>query len=140
MKKIILALFFSSFMNIPGQCQLLSTEDWLKDATTIPLDDADERKVFANSFNGLRIIFEPQLGTIIQSGNDRFISENFEALERIGIETNLFKGYVSLQTLFIYPSVVELDEQSLLRQNGNVIDPNGKIKVDYGFAVGFFIH
>jgi len=72
------------------------------------------------------------------------IVENITTLSKVGLETNLFKNYVSLQALFIAPSKVQLDEKSLLRINastpGNTMpgtkDPEGKLEVDYGFGIG----
>lgn len=124
---ICLAAGYSSL-----SAQIFSTEKWLEDATTIKFGKKPNKKMFS----GVRIVFEPQLGALIQTTDNRIVGQNFRSLEKIGLETNLFKGYVSLQTLFVYPSTVQLDDQSPLRLNNNTLDPEGKIDVDYGFSIG----
>jgi len=157
MKKIYCYLFFATFLFFsvrtnaqnsnkdsssngqPDDRISMSTENWLKDATTItfyhPKDS--QKKWKGNSFNGLRIIYEPQFGIIFQTVENRITVNNFDGFNKIGVETNLCKGYVSLQTLLIYPTTVTLDNKSPLVTNHNTIDSSGKVKVDYGFVIGF---
>jgi hypothetical protein len=139
MKNFIL-LFAAMFFIIAVYAQEtapLSTDNWLNDATTITFSTPDERKSWKNSFNGLRLIFEPQLGTVMQNEEDSFEVQNFEALERIGLETNIYKGAIALQGLFFYSSEVQLAEENTLRANNWLNDPSGRVNVDYGVALGF---
>ncbi len=115
MKRLILSIAIIAFFFSAGFSQhnnFLSTENWLKDATTFTFSKPADRKKFKHSFNGLRLIFEPQLGIVIQNGNDKFEARNFRSLDRIGLETNLYKGIVTFQGLFFYPSVVQLADRA----------------------------
>ena len=138
MKKItlILAALFFITAGYAQETALLSTDKWLNDATTITFSTPDERKMWKNSFNGLRFIFEPQLGTVMQSDEDRFEAQNFGSLERLGLETNIYKGAIALQGLFFYSSEVQLDEDNALRTSNSLINPSGRVNVDYGIAAG----
>lgn len=130
---LIIFLFLLIQISLISQNSLWTTDSWLDDDTTISFGDSTK---FKNCFNGLRFILEPQLGLFLQEGEDRFNLENFKSLERLGLETNLLKGYISLQGIIVYPSVVELDNKSPLRINNNTIDPLGKVNVDIGFSLG----
>lgn len=119
-----------------GIAQLVPADTWLKDATTLVLKKPSEKKGLRNSFNGLRLIFEPQLGILIQDGADRFKADQLRSLERFGFETNLVSGDIAFHAMFIPPSFIEFEIGSPLLTNGNVIDPKGKVRVDYGVAFG----
>lgn len=134
-----LLLIFAYILTLPifstGQTTptpYLSTENWLKDATTIQFSSPTSR----NSLNGLRFIFEPQLGVLIQESDNRVIVENLTTLSKIGFETNLYKNIISFQILFISPSKVQLDEDSPLRKEGQTKDIEGKLNVDFGISAG----
>jgi len=139
MKKrfLLLATLFFIQAGYAQETGLLSTDKWLNDATTITFSTPDERKTWKNSFNGLRFIFEPQLGTVMQSDENSFEAQNFGSLERIGLETNIYKGAIALQGLFFYSSEVQLAEENTLRINNSLNDPSGRVNVDYGVALGF---
>ena len=49
------------------------TENWCKDATTLCWAD-DEKQ--AKAFSGLRFVFEPQLGVLVQVGDNKFEDTN----------------------------------------------------------------
>ncbi len=131
-----MGLFFTT-VGYTQETALLSTDNWLNDATTITFSKPEERKRWKNSFNGLRLIFEPQLGTVMQNDEDSFEAQNFGSLERIGLETNIYKGGIALQGLFFYSSEVQLAEENTLRTNNWLNDPSGRVNVDYGVALGF---
>jgi hypothetical protein len=133
---LLLAALFFTAIGYAQEKALLSTDKWLNDATTITFSTPDERKSWKNSFNGLRFIFEPQLGTVMQNDEDRFEAQNFGSLERIGLETNIYKGAIALQGLFFYSSQVQLAEENALRANNWLINPSGRVNVDYGIAAG----
>jgi hypothetical protein len=76
------------------------------------------------------------VGTIVQSGANRFESGLFKGLTIVGLEWNIYAGVVSLQTTFISPSSIQLDERSALVTSGRLQDPDRRLKVDYGFAIG----
>ena len=135
LKTLIVPLVVVSLW-IHAQPGLLSTTNWLKDGTTITFSKPEDRNKFKNTFNGLRIIFEPQLARVLQFGSNRFESKIFGGLDRFGAEINLYKGFVSLQVISIFPSVVQFDERSPIRRFKYSIDPQGKVAVDFGLAAG----
>lgn len=108
----------------------MRTPTWCRDATTICWSET--RAMFA----GIRFVFEPQLGVLIQNGEDKFDNANFRALEKVGVATTLAGRWIGLQALFIYPSAVQFDEQSPSRTNGRVVDAEGKVDVEWGGTVG----
>lgn len=117
-----------------AQSTLTGTELWCKDATTICW--ADDEKT-SKGFSGLRFVFEPQLGVLVQAGDNKFVNANFKSLEKVGVATNLWGSNLGLQSLFIYPSAIQFDEQSPVRVDGNLLDAeNGKIDVEWGATIG----
>ncbi len=116
----------------------LTTSSWCEDAMTICWEksaaDQDNRAWLA----GVRLVFEPQLGVLIQTGDNKFVDTNFRSLEKIGLETTLYKGYVGFQTLLIYPSSIKFDDQSTVRSENQLVDTEeGKVDVEYGISLGF---
>ena len=108
-----------------------NTADWCKDATTVCWNNA--RK----AFSGIRFVFEPQLGVLVQSGDNKFDSTNFKALEKIGVATSLYGRQLGFQTLFIYPSTIQFDEQSPVRVGKQILDEaDGKVDVEWGMTFG----
>jgi hypothetical protein len=114
----------------PRRAGRFSSESWCEDDLTICLEGRAGRGIF----NGVRIVFEPQLGVLFQSGENRLENTSFRALERIGIETNLSGAAVAFQALLMYPSTVEFDAKSPIRPW--IKDTSGKVGVDYGIALG----
>lgn len=109
------------------------TTEWCEDATTICWEKGTRK----SAFNGLRFVFEPQLGVLIQHGDNKFDNANFKALEKIGLATNLAGRWVGLQALFIYPSSLQFDDQSPVRVNGGLVDSDtGKVDVEWGATLG----
>lgn len=119
------------------ESSVLATENWLKDATTIPFGNPEKRIRLRNTFNGVRLLFEPQFGHVFQTVSNRIEINDYNGLIKFGGETNLLKGYVSLQALIIFPTTVQLDTLSMIRNNQHIIDQTGRVSVDYGFALGF---
>ena len=69
----ILILVIPIFINVSSQVSqkdtsFCSTYQWLKDQTTIPFGKKGYER---NSFSGLRLIFEPQWGYLIQNDDNR---------------------------------------------------------------------
>lgn len=89
--------------------------------------------------NGLRIVYEPQIGVLLQTLENRFENKPFLNLNKIGFEVNLYDGWISIQLLGIAPGNIQFDDKSPLRINKNTIDTTGKVNVDYGGAVGLSI-
>jgi hypothetical protein len=113
------------------------TEYWLQDLTTISFGGPEtERNYFRNSFNGIRLLFEPQFGHVFQTVNNRVEPNDYNSLVKFGFETNLFMGNVALQCLIIFPATVQMDNSSMIRANQHIIDPTGRVAVDYGLGVG----
>lgn len=106
------------------------TQTWCKDATTMCWNET--RRALA----GIRFVFEPQLGVLVQQGDNKFESTNFKALEKIGIATPLYGRQLGAQFLFIYPSTVAFDAQSPVRVNKQLLDEEGKVDVEWGFTLG----
>lgn len=111
----------------------LGVVEWCNDATTICWNTTGRKY----AFTGLRFVFEPQLGVLIQNGDNKFDNTNFKSLEKIGLATNLAGRWVGLQALFIYPSSIQFDEQSPLRVNNELAADTGKVDVEWGGTVGF---
>lgn len=108
----------------------LSSAGWCLDATTYCWDAS-------RSLAGLRLVFEPQLGVLFQSGNDKFEDANFRSLEKIGLETNLIEGLIGLQGMLIYPSTLKFQQDSPLLEKGFIKDEeNGQVRVEVGFSFG----
>jgi hypothetical protein len=111
-----------------------NTADWCKDATTMCWSQT------RRAFSGIRFVFEPQLGVLVQSGDNKFESTNFKALEKIGVATTLYGRQLGFQTLFIYPSTIAFDEQSPVRIDKNVLDEqDGKVDVEWGMTFGITV-
>lgn len=111
----------------------LGTVAWCKDATTVCWSDSKTQR----AFSGLRFVFEPQLGVLIQNGDNKFDNTNFRSLEKIGLATNLIGRWVGLQSLFIYPSSIQFDEQSPVRVAQQLADKSeGKVDVEWGMTFG----
>lgn len=133
---LLFFIFNISAQNSPPA--FFSSENWVRDATTFKIPGRDSKA----SFSGIRILFEPQLGFLIQEQGNRVIVENLSTLGKFGVETNIVKNWVSLQLLFITPTKVQLDEDSPLRQSAAIPgmpatkDPEGKLNVDYGIGAG----
>jgi hypothetical protein len=117
----------------PKRPSRLGTDAWCEDATTVCITGRESRM----AFSGLRFVFEPQLGVLIQNGDNKFDNTNFRSLEKIGLATNLVGRWVGLQTLFVYPSSIQFDEQSPLRVNKQLVDgTDGKVDVEWGMTIG----
>jgi hypothetical protein len=110
---------------------LESIKVWCDDATTVCGETPRQM------FNGLRFVFEPQLGVLMQNGRNRFDETSFRALEKIGVASDLMGRRMGVQLLFIYPSTVQFDEQSPIRINNQLADANeGKVDVTWGATIG----
>lgn len=111
-----------------------TTQYWLQDLTTIPIREGNKR--FPNTFNGVRLLFEPQFGNVFQTVDNRIVTNDYNGLLKFGCETNLLMGYVSLQGLLIFPTTVQFDELGMIRADQHIKDPTGRVSVDYGAGVG----
>lgn len=108
-----------------------NTADWCADATTVCWSDT------RSALAGFRLVFEPQLGVLVQSGDNKFESTNFNALEKIGVAFPLYGRQLGVQVLFIYPSTIQFDEQSPIRVSNAVLDDaDGKVDVEWGLTIG----
>lgn len=124
-------LLLTSARSASAQTIKADTKVWCDDATTVCWT------VDRSWLSGVRFVFEPQLGVLVQSGKNRFDSTNLKALEKIGLATTLWGKQVGLQLLFIYPSTVQFDAQSPVRVNKQLLDAEaGKVDVDWGLTFG----
>lgn len=124
---------FASFSPVYGQIELFSTETWLSDDMTLPFP---EKSTERNYLNGIRLSFEPQLGIVSPWGMNRLDVQQLVQIPKVGIETNLLKGYVGLQITYIIPTQVTFDEKSELLNNRVLIPKNGKVQLDGGVTIG----
>ncbi len=127
---VALLLIFS--LNAKTQ-EGLSTERWLQDDLTISFNNGETR----NYFSGIRLLFEPRLGGIVQFGENRFKSEQFTELSKFGIEVNLHKAWTAIQLHAILPSTIAFDDQSPVRLNGMTLDTEGVVDIDFGLGMAF---
>ena len=122
---------------IENDYPIFSSESWCEDQTTFYFSDSTKHRAY---FSGIRLIIEPQVGIIFQSGDNRILQENFKDLPKFGIESNLYEGYISLQLALIYPSLIDFDDNSevvrykYLRNGGK----NVHIDLGYTFGLSFF--
>ena len=110
---------------------LFSTASWCNDSATLCPDPAAR-----DFFTGVRFIGEINLGVIVQNGDNRFESKLLTGLISAGLETNLYRGVVSLQATLIPPGSIQLDQDSKLVTSGRLADPDRRMKVDIGGTVG----
>ena len=135
--KILFTLFLFSAGLYSNAQIIFSSQNWIKDGTTISFGDPGQKTGYwQHGLNGLRIVYEPQLGIVLQNTPNRFDNKVFLSLSKIGFELNVYDGWVSIQLLGIAPSSIQFDEQSPLRINGNTVDSTGKVNIDYGGAFG----
>lgn len=136
MKKLFFLFVF--IFPVITNSQWLSSEKWVDDPTTFSFGNPNNRnsKFLKNAFNGIRLVFEPQFGKIIQVGDNRFDDKVFQEFAKFGVETNLIGGWVALQCNFIFGGSVTLEEKSTLVINGNLNNASRNVNVDFGSSIG----
>jgi hypothetical protein len=82
------------------------------------------------------VVADLNFGTILQGGANQFDPGAFKGLTMAGLEWNVYSGLLSLQTTFIPPTSIQLDESSTLVTSGKLGDPDRRLKVGYGFGFG----
>lgn len=107
-----------------------TTRDWCADSGTI----CWSRSLIGVA--GLRIIGEPNFGTIFSGGGDRVEPDGFGSLAVFGLETNLVGAWLALQVSAITPGKMRFDEQSEVVTQGRLVDSERTVDLDYGIAVG----
>lgn len=86
-------------------------------------------------FAGLRLLFEPQFGTIFQTNTNRLDKSSIAAMPKFGLETNVWGGWVTLQTFVIFPiPSVSYDSQSPINNQGLLVGKT--VNVDFGVGWG----
>lgn len=106
-----------------------SSQNWCAGETTIPFNK-DRR-----SFSGVRLLFEPNFGFLVQRGKNEFDSKNFPNLSKFALETNIYKGWVALQLGFVSPSTIKFDPVSPVVKNKSLIDGDAA-RVKWGLTGG----
>ncbi|HEX8703377.1 MAG TPA: hypothetical protein VF815_31360 [Myxococcaceae bacterium] len=91
----------------------------------------------AKAFNGVRVVADLALGTVIQTGDNRFEKDFLTAAPRFGFEWNIANGWVSAQTVLVAPFPAKLDSNSLLVREGRLQNlTTRELPVDVGYALG----
>ena len=137
MKKILIVLVFlaiNAFVKAQSHMDssFASTDRWLQDQTTIKFPNGETR----NYLSGVRLIFEPQWGTLIQNDKNRIDEKFLMNMSKFGIETNIYQGWIALQINYIFPTHVEFDSQSDIVVNSYLKNSEKKADLDIGFSVG----
>jgi|GEM_PF-4893347 hypothetical protein len=85
---------------------------------------------------GLRLIFEPQFGTIFQTNTNRLDKNSVAVMPKFGLETNIWGGWITLQSFIIFPvPSVSYDSQSPILKQSVLV--GNTVNVDYGLGYGF---
>jgi len=87
---------------------------------------------------GLRFIGEPKLGFVFARTDEdnRVEKAGFANFTLIGGETNIWGQIVSAQYLLVTPGRVKFDALSPMVKEKRLLNPNGEIGVDVGWALG----
>lgn len=125
---------------------------WCNDPLTLTfsnkifkLDDSGQRilntrnKFWRNRINGVRFIFEPNFGPLLNQKDNKITLESFASIPKIGLETNLHKSWLGLQGIIFYPGIIEFDEQSPIKtslRDQPEEDELTAVDVDFGWAIG----
>lgn len=109
-----------------------SSESWCEDQMTIVFSEKTRKR---NFFSGIRIVFEPQISGIIQRG-DKIDAKSIQLAPKFGIETNLWRGIMSLQLGIIYANTIKFEESSGVVTGGYLKGNTNEVDMDYGFNVG----
>lgn len=107
-----------------------STAGWLKDDLTLVFSDK------RNYLSGLRFVFEPLVGAPIQMGDNRIKSELIVASPKLGIETNIYKGWVAIQFVYFTPFQIQFDDQSPVVTQNLIATNDNKVDMDFGIGAG----
>lgn len=108
-----------------------SSQNWCADETTVTFNkDRD-------LLSGLRFIFEPNFGTLIQFGENEFDDTIFPNLSKFALETNVHKGWAAFQFGVVSPSTIKFDTASPNVKNKDLVSPEGTTKVKVGLTGGF---
>jgi len=110
-----------------------SSENWCHDQTTISFSESAKHRAY---LSGIRIIFEPQFGTLVQFGDNKFKVDDLIDLPKIGFETNIYKGWMAFQFGVLYPSSIKYDEDSPIVKNQCLITGNDVVDVEIGGTIG----
>ena len=113
----------------------LSSNAWLEDQLTIPFGVGAEKRPI---LSGIRLLFEPQLSQVFQDNEENKVTApDIGAIPKLGIETNLYGAWVSVQAILLLPgSTVQFDENSPIRLENLTKLESGKLKVESGYAFG----
>ena len=117
--------------NIAEKYGYFSSQHWSADQTTVTFD---KDRVCVS---GLRFIFEPNFGSLLQMGENEFDDKNFVNLSKFALETNLFKGWVALQFGVVSPSTIKFDPASPIVKQKSLVGSGDTVKVRGGLTVGF---
>lgn len=119
--------------NPPVKPAPFSSENWANDQTTIDFGDKAKKRSY---LSGVRIYNEPNFGLIIQRGLNKFKTDFLTDLPKVGVETNLYQGYVALQLGLIYPSGIKFVPESEVVVQNYLKSTENEVDVDYGTTIG----
>jgi hypothetical protein len=86
---------------------------------------AGPRRKLPDRFNGVRVVADLNFGTILQGGANQFDPGAFKGLTMAGLEWNVYSGLLSMQTTFLPPTPIQLDESSTLVTSESLEIPTG---------------
>ncbi|MGH1365347.1 MAG: hypothetical protein ACRBF0_17425 [Calditrichia bacterium] len=113
-----------------------SANSWNNDRFTIRFGSTAERRAF---LTGVRLVVEPHIGIApFQKDITKLRIEGFKDLLKVGLETNLYHGFLALQVGFVLPSELNFVEESDVAGGLYLVDRSTYI-VDskLSFTVGF---
>lgn len=95
-------------------------------------------------FNGIRLIAEPQLGTLFQTGDDKLELDKPGSIQMVGFATDLKGRFLGLQTHVVFPGEVNFTpESSVVRVNAegkNGLVRGGRtVHVEFGLGLGLTV-
>jgi len=118
----------------PRSIATFSSEKWCEDQMTIAFSEKSKKRPH---LSGIRLIFEPQLGVVIQPSINKITVQNLQDIPKFALETNLWQGWISFQSGIIYPSTVSFEDNSDLVKY--IKDASGSVTVNFGYSIGITI-
>jgi hypothetical protein len=115
-----------------GALPMNSDYSWCKSVATFC------RTKHRGSFNGIRLVAEPNLGTVVQAGDNQIDVSGFSGLPLLGVATDLKGHWVGLQLHVVSAATVTLDANASAVTEGRLLDAvDRKVKVEFGIGAGF---
>lgn len=96
---------------------------------TIPFSNTTKTRPY---LSGVRMIFEPQLGVVIQPGLNKVAVQQLHDIPKFAAETNIWQGWLSIQAGIIYPSTINFEDDSDILPYLKT----GTVDINYGLSFG----